>query len=356
MKKNLGNSAKLLFIIFIGFALMGFKKQPYKIIDKKINEKTYYFAIPNSFCEYKPLSTETFQFVKCYEIELEKQWELSSFSERILIAVNKDDSRIQNITNAALAKAQKTNYDRTTNEEKNNYFFNNYYSQNNKFKAGIIDDKYIFHRIGENQNGDIYNTFESNVFLNKRYFMFNWTQYLTKNEPRLNKQKFNAFIEENIKLNEFNTMLYNLENRKITLSKPKFDNFINYTDLPEFNSANFLAIFVSLFDNPKNKDIKIFKISLTQSNTTMKSDFEEIKKEENAELIKYKKMDFIKIVHENTVTYISHINFFDNITGLISLETTINNDNKNLKDLYKYIEQLKKENINKTSAGANKNS
>lgn len=324
---------------------MGFKKQSYKVISKKINEKTYYFTIPNSFCEYKPLSAEVFLFVKCYEIEMEKEWELGSFSERILIAVDKDDSRIQNITNAALAKAQKANYDKMTNEEKNNYFFNNYYSQNNKFEANVIDDKYIFYRIGENKNRNIYNTFESNIFLNKRYFMFNWTQYLAKNEPRLNIKKFNDFIEENRKINEFNSILYNFEDKKILLSKPKFENFVNYTDLPDFNIANFHAIFISLLNSPKNKDIKIFKISLMQTNITMKSDFEEIKKDTNAELIKYKKMNFIKIIREDTVTYISYINFFDNITGLISLETTIKNDNKNLKDLYKYIKQLKKENL-----------
>ena len=53
--------------------------------------------------------------------------------------------------------------------------------------------------------------------------------------------------------------------------------------------------------------------------------------------------DIIK--EPNQVRFYSYINFFDNITGLISLETTIKNDNKNLKDLYKYIKQLKKENL-----------
>lgn len=351
---------KIGFFIFISLALMGFKKEEYRIIEKEIEEKPFYFAIPDSFCDYGMYSPEVFQFVKCYEIELEKEGELPFFTEKIFIGFEKDDKRIQNMTNGLFAQIQENNYKKTSEEQKSQYFYSDLYSLNNTQKTKIVNNNHIFNRTGYDKEGNKFTVYESNVFLNKRYFVMDWMQYLTKNEKLLSEKKFTDFIEKNIETNAYNNILYNYQTRQILIAKPNFGDFANYTDVKDINDGKFDGFFISLFKKmDENHDMKIFKISMISGNLNTKTGFEQFKKDNketptgekifnNIELINYKGVDFIKVTRDNTTMYVCYINFSHNMTGLLSLEVNKKDNhkkNKDLKYIYKYREQLIKDNL-----------
>ena len=356
MRKIILNSI----FIFISIALMGFKKEEYKIVDKKIEGRTFYFAIPNSFCDYGMYSPEVFQFVKCYEIELQKEGELPFFSEKIFIGFERDDKRVQNMTNKLFAEIQEDNYKKMSEEEKSKYFYSDLYPIDNTQKTKIVNDNHIFNRTGYDEEGNKFTVYETNVFLNKRYFVMDWAQYLTKNEKLLPEKKFTNFVEKNIEINEYNKILYNYQRRQILISKPKFDDFANYTDIKDINDGGFNGFFISLFKNKnENQDMKIFKISMISADLNTKEGFEKFKEDNrknppaekifnHIELINYRGTDFIKIIRDNTIMYVCYINFSHNMTGLLSLEVNKKDDhekNRDIKYIYEYREQLIKDNL-----------
>lgn len=324
---------------------MGFIKPQYKTIKKTIDGVDYRFAIPSSFCEYPSVSNKVFQFVKCYDIELEKAGWLNYFSERILIAVEEDDKKLKNISDRIFAKIRKENYDKLSKDIKESFFFNETYPLKNKYGAKVYNDKYIYNRVGYDDNERQFNTFEAGLFLDKRYFMINWTQYLYKGEPLLNIKKFDHFLEENRKNNENDSIQYNFGGKKIIISKPKFGHYVNYTDIASFNIGNFNGIFVSLIDDINSRNVDIFKVSLIPSNITTEKVFKDMASDEyTKDLIKYKGVNFIKVTRSSSIMYICYVNFSDNMTGLLGFEIMHDNSDA-IKKIYKYREQLISENL-----------
>jgi len=352
MKKIILN----LIFIFVSVVLMGSKKEEYKIINKEIEGRNFYFAIPNSFCEYNMYSSEIFQFVKCYEIELKKAGELPFFSEKILIAFEKDDKRVQNMTDKLFAEIQEYNYNKMSDEQKNQYYYSESYPLNSKQKTKIVNNNHIFNRTAYDENGNKFTIYESHIFLNKRYFIMDWFQYLTKNEKLISEKKFTNFIEKNVELNEHNDVIYTYKGKQILLSKPKFDKFINYTDIKFINKVGFDGFFMNLIKNKsKNNSLKVFKISMLSSNLSTKEVFEAHKKEmdgtifSNIELVKYRGIDFIKTIKNNdAIMYLCYINFSDNITALLSMDIDKVDGyekNRDINYIYRYREQLIKDNL-----------
>ena len=348
---------RLAFIIIL-LALTGFKRREYKIVNKEIDGRTFYFAIPNSFCEHKNETPEIMEFVKCYEIEMEENRFLPFYSERILIWFEKDDKRIQNITDSYFAKIQKESYGNMSKEDKEQYFYNENYSFKNKAKSRIVDDKYIFSRTASTEDGYKFITYQSNLFLNKRYFMINWTQYLTKNEKplELTEKKFVNFVEENRRLNDYKDSLYKYPLRQIIITKPRFGNFANYTDLKEYNGGSFNGIFITLLNKKDGERVLIFKTSMAYENISTKEVFELLSKENEEKkkeklyikLITYKNDDFIKVIKDDIVMYMAYINFSNNMTGIVSLELPkkeMDEKDNYVKYLYDYKKQLIEDNL-----------
>ncbi len=342
-----------IFIIICGaFILTGFKKPEYKTVDVSFEGKPYSLAIPSSFCQRETNLDNIFEFVKCYELNLQKEGELQFFSERILIAFEPNDKRIQNMTDKAFSKSQLNSYNNLSDEDKENYFYNRSFTENNITKAKIIDNTYVFSRTAENNNGDKFIAYETGLFLNKRYVIINWLQYLTKNEKLLSEKNFIDFVKENKKANEFNDILYNFDNRQILITKPRFSNYANYTDVSTFNVNNaFHGLFATLLNSDDDRGLSIFKISLIDDTITTEEGYDLIEKNRNdfkeLKLVKYKGINFIKILRDDSVMYINYINFSKNITALLSFETGINGnfkDNKYLKEVYRYRQQLIEDN------------
>ena len=247
--------------VFIFLILTGFKKENYKIFSKEIDGRVFYFSVPESFCKEEEKTPEVMEFVKCYEQELWKKNELSFFTERILIGYEKDDKTTQNITDSYFAKLQENNYDNSPEEEKELYFYNDNYPIENKVKSSIIDNKYIFKRTASNEEGNRFITYQSNLFLNKRFFMINWSQFLTKNEKplELKEKRFVNLVEENRKINDAQDSLYKYSTRQIIITKPRFGNFANYTDIKEYNDEKFNGFFITLLDTDKKDKILLFR-------------------------------------------------------------------------------------------------
>ena len=339
---------RVLFFIFIFNS--AFAVESYNIFSKEIGDEFYNFAIPNTFCEHNSQDTnnkniQVFQFVKCYEIELEQEGELAYFSEKILIGTEKEDKRVQNITDKFFARSQKDLYNKMTYEEKSNYLFNENYNLNNEQRSFIKNNKFISYRKGFNDIENKFISYESNLFLNKRFFMINWSQYLTKNETLMNNKKFIDFIEENTKNNNNNEdiILSYKNNSSIRITIPRFNNFANFTNKVNINDGNFDAVFANLINEKDNFNPKIFKVSILQQNMNTKDIYDRISDNKNIDLINYKNNDFIKISRENTFIYSTYVNIRNDLSLLVSLET---NDNNGIKDILNYKNQLIKDNKN----------
>lgn len=342
---------KILFLFIIFFINIGFAVEiPYKEISKNIDNEVYIFSIPDTFCEYKnPIST-IFQFVKCYEIELEEEGELPFFSEVILIGFEKDDKKVQNMTDKYFAKIQKTMYQNMSLEEKELYLKNYNYLLSNKQAGFIVDNNFISYRKGANKNGNKFISYESNLFLNKRYFMINWSQYLTKNENLMKRKNFVNFIKINKKNNNKNEdIVFSHDNGNVVISIPRFDNFYNFTNKEIINISNIDAIFVNLIDNKNVKsNIKLFKVSIIHSNLNTTKMYNKIIKNDiniDSEIINYNNDEFIKIIKDDNIMYLTYANISNNLSFLISFETKAN-DLVAIKDIYKYKKQLVKDNKN----------
>ena len=337
----------VLFILFLSTTAL--KPVPYEYFTKKIDNENYIFAVPKGFCEYESPTKEIFEFVKCYEIELKKEGEISFFSEIILIGYEKDDVKVQNITDKLLAKTQKYTYDNKSQEEKDIYLAHKNYNLENKQKAFIKDNKYIFYRTRLDDNGNKYISYESNLFLNKRYFMTNWTQFLTKREKLMKEKKFLKFLQENQKINNNdNDIIVDSKGKDIKISIPNFDNYGNFTNKLIVNNAGFDAIFANLLDNEEQYGMKVIRVSVANGNIGIDDTFKEIIEYDghiDSEKIAYKDEIFIKNVDENhNIVYMAVLNLDNNTSILISMEALHIEEEEIFNDLSKYKKQLLKDN------------
>ena len=153
------------FVIIAGaFILMSFKNFEYKTITVEFENKPYSFLIPNSFCKLDSSFKNVFDFVKCYELKLQEEGELSFFSERIVIAFEENDKNVQNVSDKVFAKSQLNSFNALSMENKENYYFNKFYPNKNEIITKVIDDNYIFNRISEDKNKNKFIVYENNLF------------------------------------------------------------------------------------------------------------------------------------------------------------------------------------------------
>lgn len=342
---------KLIFLFVVFLMTTALKPVPYEHFSKKIDHEIYTFAIPKGFCEYKSPTEEIFEFVKCYEIELKNAGEINFFSEMILIGYEKDDAKVQNITDDYLAKIQKETYNNKTQEEKDSYLMHRSYKNHNKQKSFIKNNKYIFYRTGLDDDGNKYISYESNLFLNKRYFMINWTQFLTKREKLMKEKKFIEFLNKNYELNDNNKdIIINHNEQNITISVPNFDNYSNFTNKSIVNNSGFDAIFANLLDNDEQHSMKIFRVSIINEKTDINKTFKEVVEYDgniDSEMLNYKEDYFIKNVNEeHNIVYMACLNINDHLSILITMEALDVDEIEILNDLYKYKKQLLKDNRN----------
>ena len=188
--------------------------------------------------------------------------------------------------------------------------------------------------------------------------MINWSQFLTKNEKplELKEKRFVNLVEENRKINDAQDSLYKYPTRQIIITKPRFGNFANYTDIKEYNDEKFNGFFITLLDTDKKDKILLFRSSILNENADTQDVFRLLSEENekndgeklDIKLVKYKGDNFIKIIGKQTTMYMAYINFSFNISGVVSLELPEKtNDEKNeyVKYLYKYKQQLIKDNL-----------
>ena len=346
---------QILLFFLIPFLLMGFKGIKYNTITKKIDGVEYKFQIPSTFCEYDvDVPDGVIQFLKCHQIELLKERQPVFFSERIYISYDTAQENIQNVTDKFFANLKKQSYENSSEKDKNAYLYSPIYPLKNKQKVSLINDTYIFERSGLNEDGSKYKNYEANLFLNKRNFTINWIQFLTQYEDFIEQKTFTDFVQENKNNNiEQSYSLYRFPSRQIIVTKPKFGNFANYTNIKKYNNGEFIGIFGSLLDKENDKIFLMFKISIIQENMDAKEVFESLfkKNEEkqkdklNIEIITYKDDNFIKITKNDFIMYLCYIDFSYNMTGIVSLETPQKNNDDTVKYLYKYKQQLIEDNL-----------